>query len=155
MNGWIFSIHKSEHGMPKMPDHSGEVTSLGLVGDRVRNLKHHGGEDRALCLFSLERITSMQQEGHPIFPGSTGENLVLAGLDWDLVTPGARIKLGSQVEIEITSYATPCSTIKDSFVEKQISRISEKTNPGWARAYARVLTPGHIQVGDTAALKPA
>jgi len=155
MKGWIFSIHKSEQGMPKLPAHQAEVTPLGLEGDRVRNLKYHGGEERALCLFSLERMIAMQQEGHPIFPGSTGENLVLGGIDWDGVTPGARLKLGDQVEIEITSFATPCSTIKDSFAEEKIGRMSEKANPGWARAYARVLASGRIQVGDAVTLRPA
>ena len=52
----------------------------GLEGDRHRNRKLHGGPDRALCLFSLERIEALQAEGHPIEPGTLGENLTLA--DW-------------------------------------------------------------------------
>ena len=37
----------------------------------------HGGPERALCLFSLERILELQAEGHPIFPGAAGENITI------------------------------------------------------------------------------
>jgi len=49
----------------------------------------------------------------------------------------------------VTRFATPCKTIRDSFIDQQIDRISWRTNPGWARAYARVLTTGEISVGDS------
>mgnify|MGYP001310271906 CR=1 FL=1 len=34
-----------------------------------------GPSRRLVCLFSIEIIEALQKEGHPIFPGSTGENL--------------------------------------------------------------------------------
>ncbi|MFN2109684.1 MAG: MOSC domain-containing protein, partial [Anaerolineae bacterium] len=77
----IFQINISHGGVPKLAVRSAEVTELGLVGDTHNNTKVHGGPTRALCLYSLERILALQAEGHPIFAGSTGENLTLAGLD--------------------------------------------------------------------------
>jgi len=148
VDGHIFQINLSEDGVPKRAARSAEVTSLGLVGDSPRHPGIHGGPQRAVCLYSLERILDLQSETHPIFPGSIGENLTVVGLDWGQITPGRRLRLGETVQLEITSYTSPCKTIIDSFLEGDIERVSEKKNPGWSRVYACVLQGGIIQCGD-------
>ena len=148
----IFQINISQGGVPKLAVRSAEVTELGLVGDTHNNTKVHGGPTRALCLYSLERILALQAEGHPIFAGSTGENLTLAGLDWDAIVPGVRLRLGDTVEIEVTKYTEPCPKITESFAGEDISRMAQADHPGWSRVYACVLTPGNIRVGDKATL---
>jgi len=148
----IFQINASQGGVPKLPVREAEVTELGLVGDVQKHTKVHGGPMRALCLYSLERILALQAEGHPIFPGSTGENLTLAGLDWDAVLPGARLRLGDTVEIEVTKYTEPCPKITGSFAGGDISRMAQDKHPGWSRVYTRVLTPGRIVTGDKVTL---
>ena len=144
----VFQINASGGGVPKLPLRSAEVNTLGIVGDDHNNKVNHGGPDKAICLYSLELIRALQVEGHPIFVGSTGENITTAGLDWSLIEAGVRLKIGPSVELEITKYTTPCQTIRDSFRDQNIERMSSKANPGWARAYARVLQPGTIAVGD-------
>lgn len=144
----IFQINRSDGGVPKWPVREGEVTPLGLEGDRHNDTAHHGGPERALCLYALERIVDLQAEGHPIYPGSTGENITVVGLDWAQVVPGTRLRLGEEVVIEITLYTTPCQKIAASFVEGQIQRMSQEAHPGCSRVYARVLSTGRIQVGD-------
>jgi len=144
----IFQINRSDGGVPKGPVREGQVTSLGLEGDRHNDTVHHGGPERALCLYALERIADLQAEGHPIYPGSTGENLTLVGLDWEQVVPGTRLRLGQEVQVEVTLYTTPCGKIAASFVEGQIQRMSQAAHPGWSRVYARVLSLGTIRVGD-------
>ena len=104
-DGRVFQINVSGGGVPKSPVRSVEISVFGLQGDRQRDLEHHGGIERAVCLFSLERILALQAEGHPIYPGSVGENVTLSGLDWARLVPGARLRLGEWVEIEITGYA--------------------------------------------------
>jgi MOSC domain-containing protein YiiM len=131
-----------------LPIDSAEVTYLGLSTDRHNDVVHHGGPEKAVSLFSVEIITALQTEGNPIYPGSTGENITTVGLDWSLVVAGLRLRLGNDVEIEVTRYASPCSTIRESFMNHDFNRISWRTNPGWARAYARVLRPGSIMTGD-------
>ena len=148
----IFQINVSQGGVPKLPVRSAEVTELGLVGDTHNNTKVHGGPMRALCLYSLKRILALQAEGHPVFPGSTGENLTLAGLDWAAIVPGVRLRLGDTVEIEVTKYTEPCPKITASFAGGDISRMQQDTHPGWSRVYVRVLTPGSIRVGDKVTL---
>lgn len=148
----IFQLNRSPGGVPKRPLPVAEINRLGIVGDSQNDTRHHGGPDRALCLYSLEHILALQAEGHPIFPGSVGENVTISGLDWARVTPGARLRLGDDVEVEITSYAAPCKTIRASFAHETFDRISAKLHPGWARAYARVVHGGRVQIGDSVTL---
>lgn len=148
MQGHIFQINVSKGGVPKLAIAADEVSANGLSGDRQRNQQHHGGPDRALCLYSLEHIMALQREGHPIYPGAIGENMTIAGLDWSLLTPGVRLRLGEIVEIELTSYTVPCSNIAAAFADGNMNRVSQKKHPGWARLYARVLRPGRIAPGD-------
>ena len=67
--------------MPKLGQPQAEVGFEGLLGDRHRDLKSHGGPERALCLYSLECILALQLEGYPIIPGAIGENLTLSDLE--------------------------------------------------------------------------
>lgn len=135
-------------GVPKHAVPRARITTQGVQGDRQRNLEFHGGPDRAVCLYSLERITELQAEGHPIVPGSTGENLTIAGLDWDTIVPGTRLRVGEEVELEILSYTAPCNNIAPSFADRQSKRISQKLHAGWSRLYARVLREGEVRVGN-------
>ena len=121
--GWIYQISVSGGGVPKVGVEAAEVTINGIVGDRQRNRRFHGGPRRADCLFSWEHIQALQGEGHPIYPGSIGENLTLAGLDWSQLVPGVCLRLGESVVLEITSYTVPCKNIVDSFTAGEIGRV--------------------------------
>jgi MOSC domain-containing protein YiiM len=151
----IVQISVSPGGVPKNAVPAAQVTREGLAGDGHRDHEHHGGPDRAVCLFALERIHALQSEGHPLVPGSLGENLTIEGLDWDDVVPGSRLELGGRVMLEITRYTSPCINIRPSFSHHEYSRVSEQRHPGWSRVYARVLVPGHIATGDPVRLIPA
>jgi len=150
----IFQINISSGGVPKLAAQlaQAQVTLEGIAGDRQRNLDAHGGPQRALCLYSLERILGLQAEGHPVFPGALGENLTLARLEWDQLTPGMRLQLGEEVLIEITRFTAPCHSIRLFFADGNYSRVAEKTYPGWSRVYARVRQHGSIRVGDPVTL---
>jgi MOSC domain-containing protein YiiM len=147
----VVSLNRSDGGVPKLPVGEARVTTRGLEGDRQRNLKHHGGPDRALCLYSLERIEALRLEGHPVSPGSIGENVTIVGLAWERVTPGARLRLG-EVEVEVTAFTDPCNTIRFSFSNRRSMRVSQVAAPGWSRVYARVLREGVLRVGDVVEL---
>ncbi len=148
MNGHIFQLNCSNGGVPKVAVREAVLTETGLVGDRQAKTQIHGGPLRALCLYPLENILALQSEGHPIYPGSVGENVTIAGLDWAKLEPGVRLALGTEVLIEITSYAGPCPSIQASFTEHEFKRISQKIHPGQSRLYARVLQTGRLEVGQ-------
>lgn len=144
--GVVVGVHVNpEGGVPKFAVGLALVTAEGVAGDRQLDLKHHGGPDRAVCLFSRERIAALAAEGHPIAPGTTGENLTIAGLDWSRLAPGDRLAVGDDVVLEITGPAPPCNTIAGSFTSGEFTRISAKLHPGWSRLYARVLREGVVR----------
>lgn len=138
-------------GVPKYPVPGAEVTINGVVGDKQRDRRYHGGPTRAVSLYALERIQALQAEGHAIAPGTTGENLTISGLDWETIQVGDCLRIGDRVRIEITGYAAPCSNIAASFQAGQFKRISQKAHPGWSRLYARVLVEGIVRAGDSVA----
>ena len=152
--GTVISINVSSGGVPKRRVSDAKVSLLGLINDDHDDKKHHGGSERAVCVYSLERIRALQAEGHPIDIGTAGENVTLEGIDWELVVPGARFRLGDEVLLEVASFTSPCKTIRDSFTDGRFVRISQKLHPGWSRVYTRVLSEGAIRFGDAVELTP-
>lgn len=144
----VHQINVSDGGVPKRPVLEARVNEKGVEGDRQRNLKVHGGPDRAVCLFSLELLERLQDEGHPIDPGSSGENLTLAGLEWDLIRPGVVLSVGPEIRLQVMSYTVPCRHNAPWFRDGDYQRISQKKNPGWSRVYAKVLRDGVVRPGD-------
>ena len=140
-------------GVPKYAVQSASVTREGVAGDKQVHRQFHGGPQRAVSLFSLERIEALRTEGHSIGPGTTGENLTVEGLDWDQIKPGTRLLIGDEVMLEITGYATPCEAIRGSFSDERFVRLSQKLYPGWSRTYARVIAEGSVQPGDSVRLE--
>jgi len=144
----VHQINVSEGGVPKHPVFEAKISKKGVEGDHQRNLKVHGGPDRAVCLFSVELIERLQDEGHSIDAGSSGENLTLAGLAWEKLEPRTRLKIGPEVQLEVSSYCAPCELNARWFRDGEINRISQRHNPGWSRLYARVLRNGVVRPGD-------
>jgi MOSC domain-containing protein YiiM len=152
VSGLLSSINASDGGVPKTPRPWARVGINGLDGDRQEDLRHHGGPDRAVCLYSLDLIEALQGEGHSINPGSIGENLTLAGIDWIHMRPDARVEIG-EVLLEITKATSPCTKIAASFSNGEFVRVSQKVHPGWSRFYARVLREGIVNAGDRVVLR--
>ena len=138
----IFQLARSGGGVPKHSIPEAEVGELGIVGDVQTHTKIHGGPERALCLFALEVIERLQREGHPIYPGSTGENVTIAGLDWSALQSGTRIALGDSVVVELTRTAEPCKTIAASFIDRKHKRLEA---PGEMRWYCRIVRGGTLR----------
>ena len=134
-------------GVPKHRIAQTHLKTGGVEGDKQREKRFHGGPQRAVCLFSYERIQELQDEGHPIDCGTTGENLTLSGLNWDEIVPGVRLQIG-QAQLEIASYTKPCFKIASSFTDGAFERIWQRRYPGWSRVYARVLQEGLVCEGD-------
>ena len=141
----IFQLARSPGGVPKLAVREAHATVLGLEGDRHAHPKIHGGPERALCLYSLEAILALQAEGHPIFPGSTGENVTIVGHPWTTLAAGSRLQLGDEVLVELTRIAAPCKQIIESFSDRNSKRLADPARGRW---YARVLREGVLRVGQ-------
>lgn len=152
MRGTIHQLSVSRGGVPKRAINNADLGPVGLAGDAQRD-RNHGGPDRAVCVFSLDVIERLRAEGHPIVPGAVGENITITGLDWSAVAPGGRMTFDGGAEIEITTYTTPCSTIRDAFKNLEFRRIKQDLHPGESRVYARVIRSGALRTGEGVAYR--
>ncbi len=154
MTARIFQLAISPGGVPKQAVRSAVVGELGLEGDGHNEAADHGGPERAICLYSLERIAALQAEGHPIWPGATGENVTVVGLDWSALATGTQLALGGEVIVELTECTPPCRSIMYAFADLKFSRISEKAHPGWSRYYSKIVRGGTLRVAQPVTIIP-
>lgn len=147
-DGKIFQISVSSGGVPKHRIGEADIGIDGLLGDAQKDLRAHGGPERAVCLFAIEQIALLRIEGHRLSAGALGENITTEGIEWNEVLPGSRIQLGEDVLLEVTRYTTPCWKNAQWFSDGNFQRINQATHPGSSRVYARVLRTGHVREGD-------
>src|SRR3954453_18312689 len=102
-SGRVLSVNVSAGGVPKLPIERAWVGPLGLDGDKHREMTVHGGPYGAVCLFAIEAIERLQAEGHPVQPGSVGDNLTTSGIEWPLQPTGTRARIGPDLVIELTA----------------------------------------------------
>ena len=58
----IVSININKNGgVPKHPVTFAYVDNLNVRGDKQNDKKHHGGQNRAVCLFSFELIEQLKR----------------------------------------------------------------------------------------------
>lgn len=140
-----------EPGLPKIATPQVRVTAAGVEGDFniYRHEKKHDTLDRALLLYSADKILTLNAEGWPLRPGDIGENLTLDGLDYDAMQPGTEWRVGSELVIRVTEPCHPCKTLgKLSYVGDERKRDFIETMKGRRGWYAKVLREGTVKVGD-------
>lgn len=148
MPGSVVGLHVNPMGgVPKHAVTSLGITSTGCIGDKQNDRRHHGGPLKAVCLMERSVMTALQAAGHPIGPGTTGENILLDGLDDVTLSTGTELHVGG-VHLRITGDAPPCKTIRASFVNGAFVSLSHKQQPGITRWYAEVLKEGTVSLGD-------
>lgn len=123
---------------------TGEV---GLAGDRVYDVKHHGGPDRAVYAYAREDLDFWAAElGRPLANGTFGENLTTEGLDVSGALIGERWRIGRDVLLEVSCPRIPCGTFEGWLAQRGwIKRFTGAARPG---AYLRVISPGEVRAGD-------
>jgi len=153
-DGRVLQVNVSDGGVPKRPVDGARITRLGVEGDRQRALTVHGGPHRAVSLLGVEAIRRVGAEGHPIAPGTTGENLTTEGFDVSALPIGTRLSIGSECVLELSSSVTPCRTIRHSFRDLRFGRLNVTAHPADSRMYARVIREGTVRPGDAIRLTP-
>jgi MOSC domain-containing protein YiiM len=152
--GRVAQINVSGGGVPKREVAAARIAKGGIEGDRQATRKHHGRPWQALCLWSGDVIDRLRGEGHPIAPGSAGENLTISGLDWADLRPGVRMRVGDAL-VETTLYALPCAKNARWFLDGDFRRIEHTRERGVSRLYAWVLDAGDVRTGDPVVVEPA
>jgi MOSC domain-containing protein YiiM len=123
------------------------VGVLGVAGDEIADLEHHGGEDQAVYAFAREDYVHWEAElGRPLTAGCFGENLTTVGMDIQNARIGERWRVGETM-LELTGVRIPCATFA-GFVDEPhwVRRFTEHGVPG---AYFRVIKPGTVAAGDS------
>ena len=98
-------------GICKDPTEEAFLSKDGFLGDDVADLKHHGGPDRAVCVYPYEHYALWEEEFQTTLPASTfGENITVTNMLERDVCIGDTYQLGEAI-IQVTQARVPCSTI--------------------------------------------
>lgn len=145
----LTGIDKRPVGRPVMVTAPGPkgTGAVGLAGDRVYDVKNHGGPDQAVYAYAREDLDIWAAElGMPLRDGVFGENLTTEGVDVNGALIGERWRLGRDVILQICCPRIPCGTFQGWLGRAGwIKRFTEAAKPG---AYLRVIEPGQIRAGD-------
>jgi MOSC domain-containing protein YiiM len=122
--------------------------AVGLAGDRVYDVRNHGGDDQAVYAYAREGLDRWATRlGRPLADGVFGENLTTLGADVDGALIGEHWRVGPDLLLEVSCPRIPCGTFQGWMAEGGwIRTFTEAAEPG---AYLRVLAPGEIRAGDT------
>ena len=102
MSAHVLGLHVNpDGGVPKHPVSTLGVTKVGCLGDKQNDRKHHGGPQKAVCLMLESVMEILQQSGHPIGPGTTGENVLIGGLQPDDIEIGSSLIFSSGVNYKL------------------------------------------------------
>lgn len=139
-----------ERGLPKPSVPSAQVTPSGLEGDfnRYRHEEIHDDPDSAVLLMPCETLEEIARDGWPVSPGDFGENLTTAGVPYECLRAGRRVRVGP-VELVLTRPCDPCSNLY------LLPYVGAERGPAFLKAtlgrrgwYARVARGGPVRVGD-------
>jgi MOSC domain-containing protein YiiM len=130
-----------------------EVGRLGLAGDQVSDVRHHGGVDQAVYAFAREDLDRWGAElGTELRDGMFGENLTTSGYDVNEAEVGEQWRLGSAL-VEVASVRIPCNDFTGWMRESGLDGtgwVRRFTAVGRPGPYLRVLEEGEVSAGDVA-----
>lgn len=120
---------------------------VGLAGDRVYDVRNHGGPDQAVYAYAREDLDFWETElGRTLPDGVFGENLTTEGIDVNAALIGERWRVGPDVVLEVSRPRIPCSTFQGWLARAGwIKRFTLAAIPG---PFFRVIEPGEIRAGD-------
>ncbi len=111
--------------------------SLGIVSDA-----HSGSWHRQISLLAEESIEKMRAKGAKVTAGDFAENITTKGIDLQSLSIGSKLRLGPDVEVEITQFGKKCH--QECEILKQVGDCVMPREG----VFAKVTRPGRIQVGD-------
>lgn len=122
------------------------LTRIGFEGDGVGDLKHHGGADKAVCVYGVEQAAYWAERlGHDLGVAPFGENLSVSGMSEDAVCIGDTFRLGTAT-VQASQPRQPCRTLAARHgIADFVKQVVESGRTGF---YLRVLVEGEVRVGD-------
>jgi len=138
IRGRIKAISVSkEKGTKKVNVPEAELRAdFGIIGDA-----HSGNWHRQVSLLGAESINKMVEKGAQVGPGDFAENITTEGLNLHELPVGSKLKLGENVELEITQFGKKCHSRCEIF-EQVGNCIMPREG-----VFAKVTKAGAISVG--------
>ena len=130
-------VKKPVAGATFQPEH-------GIVGDA-----HAGPWHRQVSLLPRESIDQVREMIPDLADGAFAENVVIAGLDFTRLVVGAGVRLGREIELEVTQVGKECHR---GCAIREITGDCIMPREG---VFCRVVIGGELQPGDTAELLSA
>ena len=127
------------------------LSASGFEGDGVGDLRHHGGRDKAVCVYSLDHYPYWGKLLRITLPGAAfGENLTVSGLHEKDVCIGDIYEAGSAL-LQVSQPRQPCGTLSARFgTDNMITLVRDS---GFTGFYFRVVRTGRVKKGDQLQLK--
>ena len=141
-------------GIKKYPVSKAYLTKTGFREDEQGDLLHHGGENKALFLFSAityKKINSYFKNSFDMTDMAYfGENLILSNICEEDICIGDILEIG-QTKVQITQARQPCWKLSANTNQKEMTKfIFDSGLTGW---YAKVLEEGFICQNDEVILE--
>lgn len=134
------AIHKHPLSGPAFLSHNQ------LEGDAQADLKHHGGKDKALCVYPHDHYDEWEKRlARSLKPGAFGENLTVSGLTEDQVHIGDVFHWGESI-VQVCQPRQPCYKLANKLGMPEIIQTIQQS--GWSGYYLRVLKEGWIAKTD-------
>jgi len=118
------------------------LSFLNFAGDEQADLVHHGGVDKAVCVYAHEHYPHWERElGKSLPIAAFGENLTISGLLETDVCIGDTFQLGEAV-VQVSQPRQPCYKIGVKFDRPDLTVKVQQT--GYTGFYLRVLKEGMV-----------
>ena len=117
----------------------------GFENDGVGDLKHHGGSDKAVCVYSLDHYPYWEDVlGIKLPAAAFGENLTVSDLNEDDICIGDIFLLGTAC-VQVSQPRQPCATLAARYGRNDMVKlVAESGHTGF---YFRVLEEGVVKKG--------
>ncbi|MFX3635197.1 MAG: MOSC domain-containing protein [Candidatus Pristimantibacillus sp.] len=117
----------------------------GLSGDGQADLIHHGGPDKAVCVYCEQHYPYWEQQlERKLEPGAFGENWTISEWTERDICIGDIIQAG-EVVVQVSQPRQPCYKIGIRHQMPELTEQVQKT--GYTGFYFRVLQEGRITAG--------
>lgn len=118
------------------------LSSVNLDGDEQADLIHHGGKDKAVCVYSYEHYPFWENElDCSLQPGAFGENVTVSGFVEEDVCIGDVFQFGQAI-VQISQPRQPCHKLAKKYNHVELPVRVQDT--GYTGFYFRVLEEGWI-----------
>ncbi|KMP38750.1 MOSC domain-containing protein [Bacillus bombysepticus] len=150
-------------GLPKEVTYGGKVVHTGInkkqvkepvylsfvkfSGDGQADLVHHGGVDKAVCVYTGDHYPYWEKElNQDLVYGAFGENITVSGMSEEDVCIGDTFELGQAI-VQVTQPRQPCFKLAKKYNIPKLPLYFQET--GYTGFYFRVLKEGWVSSVDT------